>query len=358
MKESNKKFLTEKFGVTFTDSVYANNNIARECLGLNDDELIIDGKPVDRKNYYSFFDDINWSKLDIKEKIKLLKWACCDYLKVRDFQFLFFYSENRDYSCALAMAKSNCIIINLDKLNEKSGYYFLETIIHESVHIKDLAQFNYLLNKFKNYIPEDIVNSKSNSIYEYIIKMDLNSKHFNNESQNEIYLDKTEKENLLLLKNMIVSIIPNTNLNLKKARVKKTYDFEQYIRNLCYKLTPLEYKAFTTSQKVTLDIMEQLGVDHNSQEYSFLLRRYKSLVGVKRQISKYFNKPVEEVVNDALIYEYNKLIYKDNTDAYICKDKMQQWENNMNRLWNAKFRREFPSHLKEWIEKDNNALNI
>lgn len=356
--KSNKEFLREKYNLTLTDSIYVNNNIVREFLDLNNDELIIEGMKINRNDYHHFFSEKIWEKLELNEKLKLLKWACCDYLKVKDFTFSFFHQNDDDIRSSLAFANTDRITINLEQFNKLSGIYALEVILHESVHVLDLKKRDYYLNKFSPYIPDDLIKAKNFEYYNYIMGMDINGKHFNKITKKEEVFDKNMQNDLLMLKNLTVLINPNTSINSKKSSVRNKNDFFEYIRNICYQVSPLEYRAFTISQKKTFDIMDSVAPDFNSPEFGYFFNRSRYLRGKKKQLAKYFNRSIEEVINDALVYEYNKSTYGVYKKEYICKEQMENWEKDMEKLWNSKFRQDFPSRITQWLKKDNNTLNI
>lgn len=354
---SNKEFLTEEYEIKLGNDIYDNNKIANELFDLNSEELTVFGESIDRNNYYYLFANDGWLDLDLSKKLKILKWAISDYLYSNDFTLSFFFHDDNLIKNSNAIAQKNNIVLNLDSFNEMSGYEALETIIHEATHVIDSNKFVELRKKFLAYIPDDIVNEYL-QVYDYIMKMELKDAHYNKYTKQEEYFDKQTQDDLLMLKNLIVTINPNTELKSRKISVKNKDDFFEYIRNICYQISPLEYRAFTTSQKYAFDVMEKYETDYNLPEFQELFKRSRNLRGKKKQLSNYFNRPVEEIINDSLVYEYNKSTYGIYKDYYICKEKMENWEKDMEKIWNSKFRQDFPSRMAEWIEKDNNTLNI
>lgn len=336
---SNKEFL-KSLGLNITDDPFANNTIANEYFDyLNDFDIIDYEKNIFaiRIAYAHAFNDKYWANLSIGEKLRLLYWVKQDYLKQKgveynaDKPFSFFSHYNLNSTGFRALTISDTILLNLEELSLMSGYEALTVVLHEAQHIYDFKQKYKLIKELAPYLKT--INADE------IMAMPITEKIYNHEKQKYDIMSIDLQQKILLLKNLHCCVPVGEDFPYHKCEVKDYYMYQKYLQNIYYHISPLESRAYNFSNYFLnngFGLTKDEKVANEDINYNNRYLEYTN--SHKKVLEKYFGKSYPEIINMALIKNYNVLVYKSDVEKYICLDLMEELDNLEQKYYNIKFK--------------------
>lgn len=351
---SNYDFLTN-MGVHLTGNDNGDNAWVNMLffLSSNDDIEIVDpknGKTVvfSRNDYNLGFTYDYWTDLDLAYKLRLLKWAGNDYLmslgyiygNVFSFRLLERSLKNRNNVKGSA-SSDGYIYLNLDFLENSNGFEALNTILHEVVHFNDRYNSQYILIKYLKYLPP-VYNEKQ--LHEAIFNLPISGKIKDYESDARDAITPKMKEEILLLKNSLVSI---NYFEFNPKFINSEY--LNSIRKFSYLYSPFEKRAREMSSKRTSEIFDKVYPNLNANPNDMYAltsalneESFTSYLYIR--IKAYTKCDLDEFINLALINEYNVLNNFETQEDFICKEDMDKFANYLEKGWN---------NYKKMMNKEN-----
>lgn len=355
----NEEYLAT-LGIKVTGTIEEKNQQLNNYFNVNSASpfsLIFDNGEklkIDGKNFKLCFSDVIWKFLPLKEKIILLRWAQIDHLQdnlklvIKPFVFI---DEHEDkFSYAPAYASNDYIYLNLKSVNDYFGYAMYYIIVHETQHTIDYMDFYEDIKQILPYINKSYW--MTSSLSKLIMNLDLNGKHYNYLTNKDEYFTDEIKRTLLKVKNNYVTINSTSAPPNSKKKVMDEDGFYKFINHFIYFKTPLEDKAYTVCYEKTLELIRENNSKYNYESknldnklYSATQKLLLRQMSYTRQLQKYFNMNIYDIIDMELVHQYN-LVYK----ANIRPDLMKKREEKLKKLYNWKFNKKHESHLKEFLK--------
>ncbi|MBE7082305.1 MAG: hypothetical protein E7378_01310 [Clostridiales bacterium] len=366
---TNKDFL-QNMGVRLSGDVKRDNAMLNAFFNIESQEDIVvtvqapNGKSrqicLSTNNFRHAFANVVWSKLDLSQKLRVLKWLEVDYMLQNGYSndkiiptFEFFAHNMTDDIAYSAITRDSGIELNLEQISSASGYNLAVIIAHECVHAIDHVFSHQLRKKYdaEYFLPADMWDSNVS-----IITLPIRGKVWNRKFKRFDEITPQMREDFLFLKNIISSITPQKETPSKRRLVGSEKSFKKYVQNCFYRTLPLEQRAFVTSCEFGLYL-----ADFNTQDFPPDEVDQKAIIGFndtmhlvqgkKREIEKYFDMPYQDALNMELIAKFNKTYFKSQEYRYICKDLMQERKKCYARLWDTKF-----AHIEGFKNLDERGL--
>ena len=336
----------------FSGSVEEQNKKINAYFGVNSTESIfieVDGNAYEISTDNCEFAFINsiWENLNLEQRLRILKWQQESNLveqgyvgKIPPFEYLSDVSEHDNDNFLATAKRRGGLIINLDAIRKRKGLDALILITHENIHYVDFERFNKVCNLCSEYFT---INARTLSVnVDSIMSLPVEGKVKNYRTGNYDIVDEKMRNNFLFMKNYIMGIYETRKGVIKKQEITDKEKYETYLSYLFYYTSPLEKKAYDTSIRYVSNYVDSI---RNNYPVSSIddktIERYqkmqKRIMGTVRQIQKYYNMSHYNAMNLELIDRYNKAIYGNDKNKYICKDLMQKREKIIKGLWERKF---------------------
>ena len=346
----------------------ANNtaNFLLDTQNLDPIEVEVDDKIVVLKNdaYSMAFMEKVWSKLDLKQKLRVLNWTkttFCEKYGLPNEPFMFFDDFDDSLEACPAYTWGNKIFLNLEDFFMKStGYNCFEFLTHECMHV---LQYNYYseipkslcdyLPKYNSHAPNAKLEMETN-----ILSLSLDGKNFNLRTQQYEYLSKRAKRDLVFFKNNII-IIPSTNENIlcKKAKVKSYDDFENFMTNLMYYSSPFEYEAYITAKNLSSSLVKfnckkhpDFVCDEDKMAVEKIRISKEKIIAKRHTLQKYFDMNADQIFDMQASYIYYKKLFE---NPFFQTESVKKRKQKFEDIYKSKFAPKFTSGLKEFL---NNSL--
>lgn len=316
---------------------YDDNDLLNEYFGVENQFPIsttINGKvhKIYRSNFYYAFKNEIWRTLSLSQKLQLLKWAQVKmFSNPKDapkFVFLPDVQGNINYA---ALAQQGKVLLNLNYLNNSKGLDALTVILHESIHQKDFLSYETLIKKLSKYFDKDY----KKLTYDDLMSLPVGEKIYNHKTRRWQKINDKLRQDILLLKNMIISFKNSLDTPSKKRNIYTQTQFFDYLETSMYYISPLEIRAFEKSISLVSKIAEKLG-DLSELDKKVLARNIKArlrICGKVKEMKKYYSLNYCEIMNMELINKYNKTTYKNCKYKYVEKSIMQKRTEIINNLW-------------------------
>lgn len=338
---SNNDFLIN-MGLHLTGNEQGDNAWINMLLFLssNDDIKTKDSntnEPItfSRNNYHLGFKYDNWSNLDIAYKLRLLKWAGNDYLmslghldNVISFKLIEKSLDNSNNVKGSA-SSDGFIYLNLEYLENSNGFEALNTILHEAVHFNDRYNSKFILLNYLNYLPP-IYNEKQ--LHEAIFNLPISGKIKNHKTNTLDVITSQMKNDILILKNSLVSMnYFEVNPQLPSS------EYLNLLRKFSYLYSPFERRAREISAEQTSAMFEKVYPTKNANvndmfSLSSSLAEGNTARIIYSEVQYYIKCDLDELINLALVNEFNVLNY-DNEEDFICEKDMDKFAGYLEKGW-------------------------
>ena len=347
--------IIKDFGIELTGDAEKDNKIVNDALGIGAPYKIVKYLKNGDKHKKITLSPISfeigfceqvWSKLDLPEKLRVMKWASEDYLQKNGYgtnfpPFVYFTKNDYDKYKFNAMAFEKSILLSLEYLNKCKGYEAAITIIHESIHELDFKNIDRILEFEVGEYVNRYDTIKNFRTARSIMQLPIKGKIINMETGLYEYVTDDLRKKILLCKNKVANACLYKNTPQNRNSVITPADFDKYLASDFYFTSPIENKAYNES----INMVCQMAKNNSktltlTKDDAETLNKYHKFLtklnGRKLEIQKQFKMPIAEALNMEFEHIFNKLYYGNNQENYICKSHMQKREEIVKRFWNLK----------------------
>ena len=263
--------IVKDLGIALSGNISEDNNLVNQTLGIGDSDKFVKYVPIYRGHKKVTLSPISfelgfcqqvWSQLDLKEKLKVMKWASEDYLQKNGYgtdfpPFVYFLKDNYDKLQFNALAFDDRIFVSLDYINSCTGYDAAIMIIHESIHELDFKNIDKILeNEVGQYVNRfDTI--KNFRTARNIMQLPITGRIINMETGFYEYVTDDLAEKILLCKNKIVNACLYKDTPKNRKQISTSADFDKYLSADFYYTSPIEHKAYNESIQKFLDMMKK-----------------------------------------------------------------------------------------------------
>lgn len=277
---------------------------------------------IQREDCFTLFERQYWSQMSFKQKLIVICWTMNDFAKENgcDKKIIFKFINLKLKENAKAITDSESICFKLENLDNSSGIETFTTLVHEIIHFMDDKKYEILIEKYSNYVITR--NMASVRFFDEIMSLPINGKIKNLVTQTEENITPVMTKEILLLKNLILTI---NSCAPKIIKSKKTdSEYQNFVNDYFYYLSPLEFRAFSASYKITQQYFP-LAID--SQDLNALNMtqvRLNSLTKMSKNVKK-FGIDCQEFSNMEMINNYNITVHA--SGIQICPEIMAKRKN-------------------------------
>lgn len=274
------------------------------------------------------FQDKIWSRLNLAQRLRVLKWEQTLFLNkcgrcgiVPSFEYVGY--KELDQIVYNAASTNHSLILNLKNISIGNGYEALKSVIHESIHQLDYDKLYHLLNKYRDYLPAnrtdmDILNS-------LIMQLSVKGLNYNFRTGRNTLVTPKMGEEILLLKNLVVRLNKE-----KRIGADNNDNLLSKLNEAFYCNSPLERNAFIGSgiyvDKIMAKNIEEYGLDASDVLQLGQKDKTTDTINAGKKLIKkvYGTASLSTAMNMELVYAYNKSKFKGKTERYICKSLMEK----------------------------------
>ena len=296
-------------------------------------------------NYLDAFYDEVWTRLDIKQKMQILKWHQVAYLTKNGYtgdlpQFCYFADIKRDASISACALKERRLFLELSQIEKMSGLDAFVLVTHECVHHLDYQKFMSVYDELLEKFLSPNAEVYGEPMFREVMGLPVSGKIKNLITGEFERVDENLAKKILFVKNYITSLSKEKLTPKTKCNVSSKQEMQKYLKEMFYYHTPYETKAFTESicymlesvshknKKVELGEKDLLIIEKNKDFLKFMM-------GKKKEIQKYYKMNYLEAVNMEMVAEFN-LKYPD-SKYYICPELMEKRNKILEQVWEQVF---------------------
>lgn len=350
----NNKVFLKKIGIKLSGNVDEDNKTINEFFGVGQTQKIeayikqngkmkrVNISPV---NYQLAFCEEIWKTLSVGERLKVFNWHQEQYLTKKGYRsdfptFEFLSRQNYENLSFSAIAKPDGkLMFSFDFVEKCKGYEALVILTHESEHFIDFEMFDSLyykhLGKYIKHTVSDLERARC------IMELPVEGKIKNLQTGEWEFVSNEMRNEFLLMKNCLATFGKRLGTPEKKRLVATQGTYENYLEQLFYFTSPLEYRAqyksISYATKVYEDMKENSIMGEKDKEVIDSQNLWlKKIEGKIREIQKLYNCSYYNALNMELVSTFNENLYGKAKSKYVCPKLVAAREEKREYIWESK----------------------